>query len=250
MSGFYNEFLASLRKSGVSKVSHFSVLIPIPSVVTGARFSDITKTLSFRCEATELPGRQLVSQDIKIYGTQYKVPHNSLYQEITLTFLETGDLLVRDFFERWIGAIFQEGMNTLAYPDSYRVDMYMRPHSITIDKGAVIRNDAVSLGAVEGGEGGLPVLASWILVGAWPTAVNQMPVSWADDGLHRVTVTMAYQYYELFTSEGGPLVENTIVAATPRADDSDTFINGIKRRVSDGGMAAVEKVKSFTKGLF
>lgn len=199
MAGFYEQFYAELRNNGASKVSHFSLLTPVPAVVTDTKFSRISEILSLRCEATELPGRQLSAQDVKIYGPSYKVPHQSSYQEITLTFLETQGFIIRDFFERWMGGIWSELNNVLRYPNSYRVDMTLKQH-----------------GATHLGEEGLPTIAEWQLVNAFPTAVNQMPVSWADDGLHRLAVTIAYDYYLLFMSGTGPRKVTDTETVSPR----------------------------------
>jgi len=179
MAGIFHEFLSHLKGTGLAKSSHFQVFIPLAprdldkTVLNG-------RTLSFRCESAELPGRQLVTQDSRIYGPVYKTPYQSVYQDITLTFLETGDFFVRRFFETWMNIIFNSVTNTMAYPNEYRSDILITQYDMSLPS--------------EGADS-LATIATWQLVSAFPTAVNQMPVAWTEDGFHRVSVTLAYEFY-------------------------------------------------------
>ncbi len=181
MAGIYHEFLSHLKTTGVARTSHFQVTIPVVTGEVDSSLLGTNRLLSLRCETTELPGRQLVTQENKIYGPTYKTPYHSLYQDLTLNFLETGNFFIRQFFESWIDGIWAVANNRLNYPNTYRRDMLVTQYDMT---------------APEGGTS-LQTLAAWQLYGAFPTSVNQMPVSWTEDGLHRVTVTMAYEYYTL-----------------------------------------------------
>lgn len=191
MAGILTEFIASLDRWGVSKTSHFRLYIPL--TFKGEQFSDMDKLLGLRCEATELPGRQLVSNDSRTYGPSYKTPYQSLYQEITLNFVETANFMIRGFFETWMDTIFNSSTNQLAYPNTYRVDATLTQYDVS----DVAAGFAVTKPAVKAE--GLPETARWYMHNAFPTAINQMPVSWAEDGLHRVTVTLAYEWYTIQT---------------------------------------------------
>jgi len=185
MAGQYSEFLSYINRYGVAKTSHFDLMIP--RVLTGKvndRFFFVNKVMALRCEATELPGRQIISNDSKVYGPTYKTPYQSIYQEITLNFVETTDFLIRDFFEQWMSGIFNPTNNRLAYPDVYRYDVDLIQYDAAVDT----TNDT---------RASLHPSATWKLYNSFPTAVNQMPVAWAEDGLHRVTVTLAYEWYIL-----------------------------------------------------
>jgi hypothetical protein len=191
MAGVYSEFLSSLNSYGVSKTSHFRLYIPL--TFKDERFSDIDRLLGLRCEATELPGRQLVSNDSRTYGPSYKTPYQSLYQEITLNFIETANFMIRGFFETWMSNIFNPNTNILAYPDTYRVDTTLTQYSTSdVAPGFSVTSPKVQAE-------GLPEVARWYMNQSFPTAINQMPVSWAEDGLHRTTVTLAFEWYTLLT---------------------------------------------------
>ena len=190
MAGQYSEFISYLNKYGVAKTSHFELIVP--RVLTGKnfdRFYFVNKVMAFRCETTEFPGRQILANDSKIYGPTYKTPYQSVYQEITLNFLETTDFLIRDFFEQWMSGIYNPKNNRLAYPDVYRYDIDLVQYDAAVD---TTNNRLASL---------VPT-ATWRMFSSFPTAVNQMPVAWTEDGLHRVSVTMAYEWYTLETAVG------------------------------------------------
>jgi hypothetical protein len=193
----------------VSKTSNFQLSIPLLPGVLATRFSGHDRAMAIRCEAAELPGRQLVCNDSRIYGPSYKTPYQSAYQETTLTFLETHDLFIRDFFETWMNGIFNSVSNMLNYPAYYRTDISVVQFDMFSTKDVPTTSGGMGLGST------LDVIAAWNLVQAFPTAVNQMPLSWSEDGFHRTTVTMAYEYY-LISRPTKP-VEQASVAAPPKA---------------------------------
>ena len=98
MAGNISDFLSHIKDRGIAKTSHFDVRIwPVD---VGFPSPDISQLLTLRCETAELPGRQIVTTDNKIYGPIYKVPYQTLYSEITMTFVDTAELDIRKFFEQ------------------------------------------------------------------------------------------------------------------------------------------------------
>ena len=125
-------------KDGPAKPSRFEVILPIPAYINqfvpnniienllnlpNAIFGTVTETigsllgnaslgsnatlsryLALQCETAELPGRTLMTQEAKVYGPSFKVPYQSQYNEITLTFLSTNEFWERKLFDRWIEA--------------------------------------------------------------------------------------------------------------------------------------------------
>lgn len=191
MAGIYRDFIASLAKHGFSKTSHFRFLTPTFDTVTKGQFSGMDELLSLRCEATEFPGRQLISNDSRIYGPSYKTPYQSVYQEITLNFIETENFLIRQYFELWMDLVFNSTTNRLSYPNEYRVDTTLEQFDVSDGSRPNSVNDP------EIPNPSLLPAAEWNLYNSFPTAINQMPVSWAEDGLHRVTVTLAFEWYTM-----------------------------------------------------
>ena len=211
MSFSPNLFLSHMRsKDGPAKPSRFEVILPIPAYINqfvpnniienllnlpNAIFGTVTETigslignapvgsnatlsryLALQCETAELPGRTLQTQEVKIYGPSFKVPYQTQYNEITLTFLSTNDFWERKLFDRWIEAIHPSDTNNMRYAKGPQT--YMTPIKI------IQYDDFIKqIYAVE-------------LIDAFPIGVAAQPLSWGEDGFHRVSVQFAYQRYK------------------------------------------------------
>lgn len=205
-------FLSHMRsKDGPAKPSRFEVIIPIPEYINkfvprnvienllnlpNAIFQTVqdtignlvgnrqpisgnatlTRYLALQCETAELPGRTLQTQESKVYGPTFKVPYRSQYNDITLTFLSTNDFWERKLFDRWIEAIHPSDTNNFRYPKGS--ETYMSQIKI------IQYDDFIKqIYAIE-------------LIDAFPIGVAAQPLSWSEDGFHRVSVQFAYQRYK------------------------------------------------------
>ena len=197
-------------KDGPAKPSRFEVVIPIPAYINkfvpnniienllnlpNSIFSTVTEAigsaigqspigsnatlsryLALQCEAAEMPGRTLVTHEAKVYGPTYKVPYQTQYNEITLTFLSTNEFWERKLFERWIEAIMPSDTNNLRYGKGPQT--YMTPIKV------IQYDDFIKqIYAVE-------------LVDAFPIGMSAQALSWSDDNFHRLQVQFAYQKYK------------------------------------------------------
>jgi hypothetical protein len=140
----------------------------------------ISRYLSLQCESAELPGKNLVTEDVKIYGPTFKVPYQTQYAETTLTFICTNDFYERKLFERWLGAIMPTDTNNLRFPkgenSNYLTELTVKQYN----------EDVTQIFAVK-------------MIDAFPISIAAQPVSWGDDNFHRLTVQFAYQRYEAIT---------------------------------------------------
>jgi hypothetical protein len=197
-------------KDGPAKPSRFEVILPIPAYINqfvpnniienllnlpNAIFGTVTETigsllgntslgsnatlsryLALQCESAELPGRTLMTQEAKVYGPGFKVPYQSQYNEITLTFLSTNEFWERKLFDRWIEAIHPSDTNNMRYAKGPQT--YMTPIKI------IQYDDFIKqIYAVE-------------LIDAFPIGVSAQQLSWSEDSFHRVSVQFAYQRYK------------------------------------------------------
>lgn len=181
MSGSIADFLGNLMKGGVSKTSHFDVLIP-------AANPDLGRDMSFRCEAAEIPGRQIATTDNKIYGPVYKTPFQSVYAESSLRFVETANFDIRVFFETWMDTIWDSSTNQMSYPEKWMREIQIIQYDVTPS---------------EAQGSNLKKVLTCKLRDAFPINVNQMPTDWTDDSFHRVMVTFAYRSYKLLHHSKG-----------------------------------------------
>ena len=206
-------FLTNIKAhDGPAKPSRFEVILPIPSYInsfvgnsileqlinlpnnivssitdifsapqdpaTRTTNASLSRYLALQCETAELPGRTLLTQDVKIYGPTFKVPYQSQYNDINLGFICTNDFYERKLFDRWIEAIHPSDTNNLRFPKGNGT-RYMC--NITI-----IQYDDF-----------IKKIYSVQLVDAFPIGVAAQPLSWSEDNFHRLSVQFAYQRYKV-----------------------------------------------------
>lgn len=226
MSFSPNSFLSNVNaKGGLAKPSRYQVILPIPPYIaqfvknsliekilnlpnsimadvsdainnalgsgsgaSGSANPTMTRYLALQCESAELPGKNLVTDDVKIYGPTFKVPYQTLYAETTLTFICTNDFYERKLFERWMEAIMPTDTNNLRFPKGEN-SKYMT--EITVKQ---YNDDVTQIFGVK-------------LIDAFPTSIAAQQLSWGDDSFHRLSVQFAYQRYEAITESSVDLGE-------------------------------------------
>jgi len=209
-----NNFFANINgKDGLARPSRFQVILPIPeyvgrfvsqsifeklaniqnviySAITDLFDGDsgdgqnrssspsISRYLSLQCDSAELPGKSMITADVKIYGPTFRIPYQSQYQEMTLTFICTNDFYERKLFDRWLECIMPTDTNNLRYAKD---DETRYLTNIT-----VIQYDEFikQIYAVE-------------LIDAYPTSVSAQALSWSDENYHRLTVQFSYSKYRV-----------------------------------------------------
>jgi hypothetical protein len=215
MSFSPNLFLSNVKaKAGLARPNRFEVILPIPTYVgnfvststleqivnlPNTIFTTITEALNkgiedspqsissspsisrylaLQCESAELPGRSILTTDVKIYGPTFKVPYQTQYDEITLTFLCTNEFYERKLFDRWLECIMPSDTNNLRFPKDDETRYMTNIKVIQYD------DFIKQIYAVE-------------LVDAFPVGIAPQQVSWSDDGFHRISIRFAYQKYKV-----------------------------------------------------
>lgn len=205
MTGFNpNEFLSNInRNNGLAKPAKFEVNISLPLPVlqlTNQYGPDLPRGLSLQCEAAELPGKNFVTEDVKIYGPTFKVPFQTQYNDISLTFLCSGNFYERYMFDSWMNLIMPTDTNNLRFPKGdNRTTGYLTDVLI-------IQYDDV------GNE-----IYNVTLIDAFPINVQAQTLNWSEDGFHRLTVVFSYLRYETKRKpieEGEQYTESEIVVPT------------------------------------
>jgi hypothetical protein len=207
-------FLSNLNsKDGLSKPSRFEVVLPIPQYINSfvrnsaleellnignTVLADVTDLLSgeasnsqsrsdnptlsrylaLQCESAELPGKTLVTADAKVYGPTFKVPYQTQYNDTNLTFLCTNEFFERKLFDKWMESIHPTDTNNLRFPKGENTRYLTNIKIVQYDE--FIRK----IFAVE-------------LIDAFPIGISSQPLSWSEEGFHRLTVQFAYQKYRV-----------------------------------------------------
>ena len=138
-----NKFLSQLNANrGPAKNSLYKVdilppqiLVTGPSSITASNFSE---QLSMLCEAAEMPGKALTSQNVVIYGPGYNVPYLTTYQNITLTFYCTNIHTERLLFDLWMDSIVNPVTNNARFAkginSSYMTGIDITQYDTNADK--------------------------------------------------------------------------------------------------------------------
>lgn len=212
MSFSPQSFLSNLNsKGGPAKSNRFEVFIPIPRYLStfinnslldqiqelantsigellarilsqqdnqsGTFNSYMSRYLALQCENAELPGKVLQTADVKIYGPTFKVPYQTMYQDITLSFISSNDFYERKIFDKWLEIIMPTDTNNLRYPKGTETRYLTNLKIIQYDE------FVKQIYAVE-------------CIDAFPLGISSQPLSWSSDGFHRVSVVFAYQKYK------------------------------------------------------
>ena len=93
-----NEFTAEVRKRGIGKPNYFSVMITLPSKLSG--FFN-TSFLPLRIERASLPARSLDTIVQRYHGPERLIPYAFSYQPMTLQVVLSENMIEREIFMAW-----------------------------------------------------------------------------------------------------------------------------------------------------
>jgi hypothetical protein len=208
-----NIFLSNINnKGGLAKPNRFQVILPIPKYINqfigqsvleqivnlpNTIVSDITnifnrdntdeqskttnssisRYLALQCESTELPGKTILTQDAKVYGPGYKIPYQTQFADISLTFLCTNDFYERKLFDRWMESIMPNDTHNLRFPNDDDTRYLTNLKIIQYD------DFIKQIYAVE-------------MIDAFPISIVSQPLNWGEDSFHRLTVQFSYRKYK------------------------------------------------------
>lgn len=155
--------------------------------------SEMSRNLAILCENAELPGKNIISHDnVRVYGPGYKVPYQTQYNDMNLTFLCTNQFQERALFERWMEAIIPSDTFNPRFPKSEKSRYMTNIRIIKYDE------EANQVFVVE-------------LVDAFPAGIAPQALSWSDDSFMRLTVNFSYRYYKVVFQGGfNPSQQNLI----------------------------------------
>lgn len=128
--------------------------------------------LTYLCEAAEYPGRGFLNVDLRYYGPNFKLPYQSSYEDITLTFLCRNGSIEREYFDNWQAIINPNNTFNFSYRDDYRAQI-----------------DIFHLDEIGDAQ------YYFTLLDAYPVLVNPQALTWADDQFLRLGVTFTYSWW-------------------------------------------------------
>lgn len=170
MAGNINDFKSSFTKD-LARTNRFDVEIPVP--LTLIPYVSSAKSLKYRCETAQLPGRTFATTEQRTYGPIEKYPYLNTYNDLDLTFIIDDDMNQKVFFDAWMNYINPLYNNNMRYKGDYSTTIVINQYDVTNQ-----------------------LTYSINLVDAFPISINQMDLNWGDDGYHKLSVTFAYTYWQ------------------------------------------------------
>ena len=170
-----NDFKSAL-KGGGARANQFQVTMPFPGF---AAVGGETRTMSFLCTATSLPGMALNAITVPFRGRNLYIAGDRVIETWTTTILNDTDFAIRNAFERWSNEINAMSDNSgLENPADYMVDAFV-DH---LDRAG-------------------QVIKSYTFRGMWPLSVAAIELTAAEAGeVETFDVVHQYQFFETNTT--------------------------------------------------
>ena len=170
-----NDFKATL-KGGGARANQFQVTLPFPGF---AAVGGETRTMSYLCQATHLPGMTIGEVELPFRGRKLYIAGERTFEAWTTTIMNDTDFMLRNAFERWMNAINSMSDNSgLENPADYMVDAYVDQ----LDRAG-------------------QVIKSYTFRGMWPLTIANIDVAYeTDNAIETFDVTYRYQFFETNTT--------------------------------------------------
>jgi len=170
-----NDFKSAL-KGGGARANQFQVTMPFPGF---AAVGGETRTMSFLCTATSLPGMTLAAIPVPFRGRNLYIAGDRTIETWSTTILNDTDFAIRNAFERWSNEINAMSDNSgLENPADYMVDAFV-DH---LDRAG-------------------QVIKSYTFRGMWPLTIAAIELTSAEAGeVESFEVVHQYQFFETNTT--------------------------------------------------
>jgi hypothetical protein len=173
-----NNFVQNLAQhKETARADKFDVMIPIPSGILpqGVAASASMQQLNLQCETSELPGRDIQMLEYTNHAFTRRLPHTNNYGTQNFTFIVTGDMWEKQFFDAWMDYMVPALTGLVNYPlvggqPQYEVDITCNQYDSTGNLSYSVK-----------------------LLDAIPVSVSALQQSWDNDSIHKLNVVFAYR---------------------------------------------------------
>tara|TARA_B100001113_G_scaffold349802_1_gene345810 strand:+ start:914 stop:1501 length:588 start_codon:yes stop_codon:yes gene_type:complete len=189
-----SEFLSTLKKHrGIAKANKFQLTKIGGNVLNTLNYNpnDIND-MSYFCEATNLPGRNLATQSFRTGSVSKEYIHSNNFNDtLNLTFNLTDDMFIKNFFDNWQDLIFPlvENQNRLSnnialYPNKYVGEIEITKLSKDLKRSEYGFSDTYGIKLIE----------------AFPKQVNPVTLSYSSTEVMKLQVSIAYSRWQRVTN--------------------------------------------------
>jgi hypothetical protein len=163
------------KQKGPAQPNKFRLIITGGLYTPWLRGKNI-KAVSMLCNQAVVPGRNIVTNEIRTHGPIRKAPYNSLYDDLQVgIYCTNNNLFPRDLFEEWQNAIVSTMTGQVNYFDQYVADIKLEQY-----------DDEQN------------VIYSCKFIDAYPVLVAPLALDWSSTNtVHNLTVTFAYRKWHI-----------------------------------------------------
>jgi len=190
-----SEFLSTLKNHrGIAKANKFQLTKIGGNVLNTLNYNpnDIND-MSYFCEATNLPGRNLATQSFRTGSVSKEYIHSNNFNDtLNLTFNLTDDMFIKNFFDNWQDLIFplvknqsRLSNNIALYPNKYVGEIEITKLSKDLK-----RSESNFLSDTYGIK----------LIEAFPKQVNPVTLSYSSTEVMKLQVSIAYSRWQRVTN--------------------------------------------------
>jgi len=166
------EFIAAVKTEGLIPNNRFSVEFFLPTEIQASvGFNSFRNVLMF-CDQTQLPGVNLSSSQVRIFGEMQESPYEKLYDPVNLSFLVDNNARVITLFDTWMNYIQSGTDRTFRYLDDYSTPLTINVYD-RMDK----------------------LRYSKTMFKAYPKTISSINLDYAGRDVMRLNVTFSYKYY-------------------------------------------------------
>ena len=167
------------RRGGLQSPNRYSVKIQSP--VPGA--SSIENDIPLLAENVAFAGRSIATSDYKTYGPVIKVGRESIYSDLSMTFILTNDMEMKTYFDKWMNKVQNDVSFDPSYYDSYVGNIFI---------GQLKSNEEAKI--LQGKTNASQFSYAQQIQDAFPTAVADVSLGHAENNTYgKLQVTFTYR---------------------------------------------------------
>jgi hypothetical protein len=194
-----SEFNADIAKSSIAYTSHFEGWIvagpgsfnPRSGIQANVlRSSGLANGMRFRIESVNMPGRTLTTLDQNYHGPVRSIPYRYTQQPVTMTVILSKDMREREVFMRWQDFFVGNARNNIGNA-SITAPFDTRYYHDGIGTIKILQ---MSYADGPNSQNEMEIQTEVTLVEAYPISVNDIGMSWGDDGYAKLQVEIKYRY--------------------------------------------------------
>ena len=191
-----SEFNSDIAKSSIAHTSHFEGwILGGPGSYSGGsgipanvlRNSGLTNGMRFRIESLNMPGRTLTTLDQNYHGPTRAIPYRYSQQPVSLSVILSKDMREREVFMRWQDFFVGNSRNNISQ------QAITSPFDTRYYHDGIGTIKILQYSYTEGSSD-FELQTEILLNEAYPITVNDIAMSWGDEGYAKLQVEIRYRY--------------------------------------------------------